>query len=314
MPGRIVAGILLIFAGIAVVAPTASPRAPHPPIAVWLDEGHELINRTAAEHLPAEVPAFFRDAVDRLAYLGPEPDRWRRMSELALKQSQEPGHFIHLDELDRLGDDFAFPPGRYDYIRSLADARAREREETGESADHLLPEVVGFQPYVAMEMYDRLKVAFRGYRLLSAAGEDSSLVEGSAITYAGWLGHFVADAAQPMHTSTQYDGWVGPNPRGYSGPGIHLRFEGTFIQQNMEKLDVSDLIREPTRLDNTWQAYLEYLRASHDLTRRVYQLDLAGGFAEDGTEEGVEFARERLAAAATMLRDMWYTAWLESES
>jgi hypothetical protein len=69
------------------------------PNLAWQDEGHVLVNQVAAEHLPDEMPQFFRDAVDRLAYLGPEPDRWRRASEYSLKESQEPDHFIKLEIL-----------------------------------------------------------------------------------------------------------------------------------------------------------------------------------------------------------------------
>jgi hypothetical protein len=44
----------------------------------------------------------------------------------------------------------------------------------------------------------------------------------------------------------------------------------------------------------------------------VYQLEKAGGFVGAGTGESREFTAERLAAGASMLRDMIYTAWLES--
>ena len=45
---------------------------------------------------------------------------------------------------------------------------------------------------------------------------------------------------------------------------------------------------------------------------KVYQLEKAGGFVGAGTPESREFTAERLAAGASMLRDMIYTAWLES--
>jgi hypothetical protein len=32
--------------------------------------------------------------------------------------------------------------------------------------------------------------------------------------YMGWVGHYVADAAQPLHNSMHHDGWSGPNPKG----------------------------------------------------------------------------------------------------
>ena len=31
--------------------------------------------------------------------------------------------------------------------------------------------------------------------------------------YMGWVGHYVADAAQPLHNSMHHDGWSGANPK-----------------------------------------------------------------------------------------------------
>jgi len=43
------------------------------------------VNQVAAEKLPPDVPAFLRNATSELAYLGPEPDRWREDSDAAPK-------------------------------------------------------------------------------------------------------------------------------------------------------------------------------------------------------------------------------------
>src|ERR1035441_6006381 len=75
----------------------------------WGNEGHMMINRVAAEKLPADVPAFLRNAVDLDAYLGPEPDRWREKSELALKLSQEPDHFLDME----LVEGMTLPPDQF---------------------------------------------------------------------------------------------------------------------------------------------------------------------------------------------------------
>jgi hypothetical protein len=65
----------------------------------WGNEGHTAINRVAAEKIPATMPRFLRRAVVEIAYLGPEPDRWRSPSEFALKNAQEPDHFIDLERV-----------------------------------------------------------------------------------------------------------------------------------------------------------------------------------------------------------------------
>src|ERR1700721_546213 len=86
------------------------------PAWAWDNEGHMNLNRVPAEKLPRDGPAFLRGAVAELAYLGPEPDRWRENSDPALKSAQEPDHYIDLERiawLDRL------PEGRYEFYQKL---------------------------------------------------------------------------------------------------------------------------------------------------------------------------------------------------
>jgi hypothetical protein len=63
---------------------------------------------------------------------------------------------------------------------------------------------------------------------------------------------------------------------------------------------------------DVFDAYIAYLRRTAMDVEKVYQLDKAGGFVGAGSTESRDFAAARLAAGASMLRDMIYTAWLES--
>jgi hypothetical protein len=272
----------------------------------WGNEGHQAINRVAAEKLPPDVPRFLRDAADQLAYLGAEPDRWRERSELALKLSQEPDHYINLERLDGM----TLPPDRYSFYLQLYE----KREQTPGKPDYLLPEKVGLQPYIAMEVYERLVVAFREYRHAQLEHRNSEFAERDAVFYAGWLGHYVADGSNPLHTTIQYNGWIGPNPNGYTTANtIHWKMEGIFVAANQKQLQFADLVAaSPRLLANPFQDYLSYLRDSHQYVEKAYQLEKAGGFEGEGTPESGEFIRRRLAAGAQMLRDMWYTAWNQS--
>ena len=67
-----------------------------------------------------------------------------------------------------------------------------------------------------MEVYGRLKAAFREYRQRVAKHQPTEAVEHAIIFYAGWLGHYVADGWQPLHTTIRYNGCDGPNPNGYT--------------------------------------------------------------------------------------------------
>jgi hypothetical protein len=65
-------------------------------------------------------------------------------------------------------------------------------------------------------------------------------------------------------------------------------------------------------LTDPFQDYLHYLHDSHQLVETAYQLEKEGGFDGEGTAASRGFIRHRLAAGAEMLRNLWYTAWVQS--
>ena len=274
----------------------------------WGAEGHRYISRVAVEALPADVPAFLRapGAVNAIEYLGPEPDRWRSNAEPELKDAGAPEHFIDLEIADMVGP---LPRRRYDFFRALTAAQIKQPR----MAADLTPEKVGTQPYAATEVYERLKAAMREYRQLAANKQDTKPVELAIIFYTGWMSHYVADGSMPLHTTVQYNGWTGPNPSGYTTQHhIHGQFESQFVAANIKPADFAPLVGKPRVLGDVFEEYIAYLRHSHTLVERTYQLEKAGGFNGAGSAESVQFTQERLAAGATMLRDMIYTAWVKS--
>lgn len=272
----------------------------------WGNEGHTYINRVATQKIPSSMPSFLRQAEVEISYLGPEPDRWRNPAELALKTAQEPDHFIDLERISWLDP---LPRDRYEFYRKLYEKRAASPDH----ADDYLPEHVGLQPYITMEIYGRLKAAFREYRQQLAAHQPTAAVEQAIVFYAGWLGHYVADGSQPLHTSIQYNGWIGPNPNGYTTQrGIHGLFETTYVAANISAKDFAPQVKSPTPLTDPLADYMAYLKHSNRLVEQVYILEKAGGFTAKGSPAAFAFTTERLAAGSQMLLNLWYTAWLES--
>src|ERR1035441_3029535 len=135
----------------ALCCVVVQPTAAH----AWGNEGHRLINRLAAQTLPADVPAFLRAeaAINEIEYLGPEPDRWRSPAEPDLSAVQAPEHFIDLELADALGP---LPHRRLDFEAKVFSAGQR-------------PEKIGLQPWETDEVWERLKSSMREYRKLSAA-------------------------------------------------------------------------------------------------------------------------------------------------
>lgn len=273
----------------------------------WGDDGHKIINRAAVNAVPADMPAFFKAGIDHIVYNGPEPDRWREKTEYSLKEDQEPDHFIDLERVEDIGE---LPEGRWEYVKLLYGKRAH----TTENPDDFLPEKVGFQPYAALETYGRLKVAFREYRKAKAAGQSTADAEANVLFYAGWLGHYVGDAANPLHTTIYFNGWVGPNPNHYTTAHIHWPFESDMVNRNLAYMsDLNSLVSAPKPLENPFRDYIAYIESSNKLVQPLYQLEKKGDFKEGGNDEGRAFVRARLAAGAQMLANMYYTAWVESE-
>ena len=274
----------------------------------WGEAGHRMINRLADANLPGEVPEFLRDtaAQDAMDYYGPEPDRWRNPAEAELNAAQAPEHFLDLEYFDMLP---VVPKRRYDYVRALAVLQKDHPELP------LSVEKVGLQPYVTLEVWERLKAGMREYRKLAAAKQDTKPVEAAIVFYAGWLGHYVADGSMPLHTTIQYNGWTGPNPKGYTTEHtIHAQFESVYVTANVKPEDVAPLVAaaKPKVVDDVWAEYLAYLHRSKALVEQTYSLEKAGAFTDAGTPEGRAFADERLAAGAIELRDLIYTAWVKS--
>ena len=78
------------------------------------------------------------------------------------------------------------------------------------------------------------------------------------------------------------------------------------------RLDVEPLVTPVRVLTNPFDDFMAYLHHSQSLVERVYQLDQQHGFDGDGTPESRKFTAERIAAGASMLRDLINTAWVNS--
>jgi hypothetical protein len=275
----------------------------------WGSDGHRWINRLAVMNLPTDVPDFLRDkaAQDAMEYYGPEPDRWRGQLEPESSAAGAPEHFMDMEWADLIGG--PLPRKRYDFVRALAVAQKAHPDMP------LTPEKVGLQPYATTEYYERVKSAMRDYRALVKEHQDTKPVEAEIVFLCGIMGHFVADGAQPLHASIQYNGWTTENPHGYTTEHrIHSQFESVYVAANVNfPKDVAPLVaKEPKVLGDVFEDYVKYLRHSESLVEQTYQIEKAGGFAGAGTPEGKAFTDERLAAGASELRDIIYTAWLRS--
>lgn len=180
--------------------------------------------------------------------------------------AQEPEHSIDLERLEGYGELLL---GWHELIRQVYDKQATLPGDAGD----FQPERVGLLPYAAIDVYERLKVAFGEYRKFTAASQPTEAVEQNIEFYAGWFGHYVGDGSNPLHTTIHYDDWAGPNPHNErTERGIHSEFETEFVSRNLSAMDFASFVHNPGRLKHPFEDFIQYIRQSHAHVERLYQL------------------------------------------
>lgn len=316
---------LTLFLVVVVTMPQAMLRA-------WDYAGHRAVNQTALAALPADFPAFVRApvAAERIAFLAGEPDRWRNVPDLPLKQANGLDHFIDLEHVVDAGLDLAtLPSFRYDFAVAYAAGRAAHAGkfrpiDPTKNKDHT-QEWPGFAPWAIVERYGKLKSGFSYLKAFQELGtaEEVAQAEANVLYVMGVLGHYVGDLAQPLHTTMHYNGWTGENPRGYTTwNGFHSWIDGGFFAEvGVDQAAVTAELApaEPISIaprgdgrDPVFVAVMNYVIAQHAKVEPLYELEKAGKLKSDGSSDPVEareFLQGQLRAGGEMLAAIWVTAW-----
>lgn len=301
----------LVLAALAVLAPTQT--------LAWGGHGHRIIGMAAMEALPEEVPAFLRDptAIGQIGELSREPDRSKGAGKIH-DSNRDPAHFVDIDDAGLVmgGPRFETPMAatRADYQAQLQDAGTDSWK-------------AGYLQYSIVDQYQQLTLDFAYWRVLVAAearetdpgrrawyAADRALREGLLKMTIGSLSHYVADGAQPLHTTIHYNGWAEghPNPKGYTGEKIHGLFEGDFTRANVDLADLKAAM-SPLRLCECpiEARTVDYILAGFSQVEPFYALEKAGGFTP-ADPRGVAFVVTRTSAGASELRDLVVEAWRHS--
>lgn len=105
------------------------------------------------------------------------------------------------------------------------------------------------------------------------------------------------------------------NPKGYTrDPHIHSRFESEYVDLiSTSEADVLPYVPQKARyFDDPWEANLKHSLDSRNFVEDVYRIDLRGGYKNKDDKEARELVYKRIAAGAAFLRDLAYTAWIDS--
>jgi len=199
----------------------------------WGVRGHTVANLAAVEGMPQDGPAFLRAQKAYIGHLGTIPDTWRSPSEPYLRISEDANHGWYTEGFDFIPDP---PHSRTEFTLRVYDEYLKTRSKDPARAKLLNIRYTGLQAYSVIEGYERMKAGMRLYRnvsnpeglnranigsiyaaispLLRDPAQVQQMLGNDIAFYMGWVGHYVADAAQPLHNSIHHDGWSGADPKG----------------------------------------------------------------------------------------------------
>jgi len=298
-------------------------------VRAWGADGHTIINRLAAQTLPASLPAFLRTpiAIEEIAYLGPEEDRIKGAGESWDGDTDE-GHFLDLDDDDMVAGVVAMdalPSTMSEYARALLAAKTTPYKQ-------------GYLPYAILDGFERVRKDFALWRVADFFEQYAAQFGATTATKSEWTtkreireavllhdigvwGHYVGDASQPLHISIHYNGWGEyPNPNGYAtSHHIHAMFESEFVATHVGLEDVRPHLgaytaEKPDRLLTQQQLAARVgamLLESAKAVRPLYEIEKRHGF-DRATPEAVTFTASQLARGASTLRDLIALAWEDS--
>ena len=299
----------------------------------WDLEAHRLVNRLALTAVTKDLPPFIQTVanVDRVMFLAGEPDRWRNVPDLIMKQSggSWTDHFFDIEYVPDAGMDLdTLTSFRLDFVVQFAAARAAHAHrfppiDPAKNRDHT-QEWPGFAPWAIAEYFARLRSAFSYLKVYEELGTPDEILNAQAniIYVMGVMGHYIGDCAQPLHTTKHFNGWAGENPNNYSRwTGIHSWVDGypgragitySDLEPRLKPLQPLSLAPRQDGREPLFVAVLDYIRKQNTQVEPLYQMELAGKLGNRGgalTDEARTFFEQRLLEGAHMLATVWLTAY-----
>lgn len=246
------------------------------PLLGWGPKGHRLAAEGSLRTLPPQLRAWYLEREAAYARTTLEPDLWKEQDPVEPER-----HRIFCEAYGGAGK------------VPLQEAAARQQVSPWTFASS------GQLPWVIAERYQRLVLAFRG-------GDPKGVVAAS-----GWLGHYIADAQVPLHTTRNRNGKL------TAQKGVHQRWETDLLGSGPEVL--RDL-RGAVAPGDVPKAIAGWIIDSHALVEPLLEADRAVGDASVGGGKGAlaawgdqkDVALRQLQRSAEYTGDLLLAAWTEA--
>ena len=267
----------------------------------WGVIGHERINRAAVLALPKPLQTFFYNHIDYITQESTVPDLRRNV----LNDKTEPPR--HYFDMENFGDVTNLP---------------KTMDEAQKKYDEKFLTKNGILPWYIQDLMTKLTKAFKDKR------------KNEILFIAGDLGHYIADAHMPLHTSDNHDG------QNTNQKGIHSLWESRLPELFVKdyKLNASEGIY----LEDVDKAIWELMFDTHSLVEpllaadkklrtstpenKIFVTDVNGVIVKNkygGTLYSDEYAgkfhtelngmvEKQMKKAITVTASFWYTAWVNA--
>jgi hypothetical protein len=247
----------------------------------WGDKGHRLINRHAMNNLHPDMTDF-KILNDTISALASAPDKRRKYD-----PTEYTKHFIDIDF----------------YEEFLSYKMERNLNRLKEKYSDSIVTKMGILPWNTIDCYKELVT------VLHERKKDLT------IKLMADIGHYVADAHNPMHTVLNYDGILS------NQKGLHSRYESKMFNFFYEEIENALKVVNPTEISNIETYVWDYITASHYNHHLIFLGDLEGVKMDSSYGEKyyeVFWLRTKfltfqsLNNAVEAIASIFYTAWIEA--
>jgi len=260
----------------------------------WGFNPHKKINETAVFLLPTELASYYKTYIKQITEKAVDADKRCYVDTI-----EGPKHYIDLD--------------KYDHIDSIPIHWSKAKEKLNEKK--LLAQ--GIVPWQINRTYLNLVEAFK-------IKDNKRIIQLSAD-----LGHYVADAHVPLHTTSNYNGQFS------NQIGIHALWETRIPEMYMGGYDL--LIGPAQYISNPVEFAWEIVRESNALVDSVLEIEkkLSNTFKSTEIRSYIErnnqltqtysdkyveaydlamngMVQRRFKAAIHSVSSFWYSAWIDA--
>ena len=266
----------------------------------WGFQGHKVINNKAVYGMPSNsLFRFYKENIEYLTEHAIDPDK-RRHSD----KDEAPRHYIDIDHYASKSESpFALMP------RNWNDAKEKYSEDT------LL--LYGIVPWHVMLMSHRLTEAFKE--------KDKEKI----LRLSAEIGHYIADACVPLHTTLNYDGQM------TGQKGVHSFWETRLVELYIDDYDLlcdqafyiddqEDFIW--TIIEESFSNVKPLLDAERNASSSLaddqkFVIDDKNGyesmlpskqFSQAFNQELDGMVEERMRRSIVAVSSFWYTAWVNA--